>query len=164
MALRLQQGRENSVLREISVPVKSLDKNIKKLMKNMLADLKADKNAVGLAAPQVGHNIRLIVAYLHEKCIVMINPEISEISEETNIDEEGCLSIPGEFGKVTRPSHITVEFFNEKLQKKKFNLSLFDARIILHEVDHLDGILFVDRMTEEQLAEMETAKKKETGS
>ena len=162
MSLKLEQGRKNSVLRKISVPVKSLDKNIKKLMKNMLLDLKADENAVGLAAPQVGHNIRLMVVYLHEKFIIMINPEISNISEETNIDEEGCLSLPGEFGKVERPSHITVEFFNEKLQKKKFQLSLFDARIILHKVDHLDGILFVDRMNEEQLSEMKIAKVKNT--
>lgn len=158
MSLKLQQGRENSVLREKSLPVKNLDKNIKKLMKNMLEDLKADKNAVGLAAPQVGENIRLVVVYLHERCIIMINPEILSQSEEKNIDEEGCLSIPGEFGKVERPTDITVEFFNEKLQKKKLDLSGFDARIVLHEVDHLDGILFVDRMSPEQLSEMNADK------
>lgn len=133
---------------------------MKKFLQKMLKTVKDDDNAVGLAAPQVGENKRALVAQLGNKYWIMINPCIVSQSEKKVCDEEGCLSIPGEYGKVWRSEKITVEFFDEKFQKKKLVLSGFDARIVLHEIDHLDGILFVDRMTEEHLQEMNAEKLK----
>ena len=77
------------------------------------------------------------------------------------MDKEGCLSIPGEFGKVWRSIEIIVFFLDEKGNGKKLRLKGFDARVVQHEVDHLDGILFVDRMEKEHLKEMEKAKEGE---
>jgi peptide deformylase len=156
--LSLQTGRKNEILRTVSSPIKMLDSETKKFIQKMLKTIKADSNAVGLAAPQVGKNIRLIISKLGNKFFVMINPVITHQSEEKVCDEEGCLSIPGEFGKVWRSQNIDLEFLDEKLQKKKLKLQDFNARIVLHEVDHLDGILFVDRMTDEHLGEMHAEK------
>ena len=157
--LSLQTGRKNKILRTVSEPITALNGETKKFIQKMLKTLKADENAVGLAAPQVGRNIRIVITLLGNKYFTMINPVILESSEEKLCDEEGCLSIPGEFGKVWRSAYITVEFVDERLQKKILKLKEFDARIVLHEIDHLDGILFIDRMTDDQLANMKSNKK-----
>jgi peptide deformylase len=142
----IEKGKSNSILRTVSDPVLKIDKHLKKTISKMIKTMKYEKG-VGLAAPQVGKNIRLIVCLLNEKSIVMINPIITYTSKETNFDYEGCLSIPEETDKVERFSNITLEYINEKNQKLKANYAMFDARIIQHEIDHLDGILFTDRIS-----------------
>lgn len=104
---------------------------------------------VGLAAPQIGENIRLILVQMNGKQFLpMVNPEISEFSLDNTYDEEGCLSIPGEFGNVWRAKEVMVSFLDEVGRPKKLRLNDFSARIVQHEIDHLNGILFVDRISE----------------
>lgn len=146
----IEKGKSNSILRKISDPVLKIDKHLKKTISKMIKTMKYEEG-VGLAAPQIGKNIRLIVCLLNEKPVVMINPKITYTSEETNFDYEGCLSIPEETNKVERFSSITVEYINEKNQKLKKTYNMFEARIIQHEIDHLDGILFTDRINKNVL-------------
>ena len=115
----------------------------------MEAEMHSQKG-VGLAAPQVGHNIRIIVVRLNagdkeETVFPMINPEILHFSDEKYEDEEGCLSIPGIWGIVERPKDIVVSFKTHKNTPQTLKLTELNARIIQHELDHLDGILFIDR-------------------
>lgn len=143
--LEIITGKENPILRKISTPIKSFDKKLKSLVKKMEETLK-NANGLGLAAPQVGINERLFLAKLKDRFIVMINPEITHESEITAIDEEGCLSLPGTWGKVERSREITVKY--QDIQEKTNILKLHDleAREILHEYDHLNGILFTDKL------------------
>lgn len=159
--LYLETGTENTILRNISQSIKTIDKTIIEFISEMKKTMRREKG-VGLAAPQVGKNIRVIVAEIGEgKVIGMINPIIIFMSEEKNQDdEEGCLSVPGSFGKVWRSNEIIVEYIDEKKQKQKRKFFYFDARILQHEIDHLDGILFVDRMTEEDKKIMHAKKQK----
>ncbi len=115
----------------------------------MQATLKAEKG-LGLAAPQVGINQRLIAVILNkhtdqELQLILINPVITAWSEEKAICEEGCLSLPQMFLQVERAKGITVEFLNLKNQKQILNLKDLNARVVQHEIDHLDGILIVDK-------------------
>lgn len=160
----LQVGTENTSLHTVCIPIKSIDKTTKKLIKVMKAYVftTINKNALGLAAPQLNVLSRVILTYLGKKWVIMINPEIENFSEETYKDEEGCLSVPGKYGDVWRPSSITVSFLDEKGLKKKLFLSQLDARVVQHEVDHLDGILFVDRMEEKDIKKMNIAAMKNT--
>ena len=80
--------------------------------------------------------------------IMMLNPTITEFSENSEIDVEGCLSVPGGKGKVRRPVSITMKYIDEKGKEKKLHLDGLPARIVQHEVDHLNGVLFTDRMNE----------------
>lgn len=112
----------------------------------MQKTLAKEENGVGLAAPQVGENLRIILAMLGKKVMVLINPEITKHSETKNSEDEGCLSIPEEVGTVERWSKIELSFFDEKFTKKTRTLTDFDARVVQHEIDHLDGILFTDRV------------------
>jgi len=130
-----------------------------------------DRDGVGLAAPQVGRNIRicainragtkLVMDDKHEPTmphdLILINPVWKKISRKQKKDLEGCLSVPGFYGKVKRYHDILVEAINEKGKKMKFEAHGFFARVIQHEVDHLDGVLFVDR-TKEIFKEEETNK------
>ncbi|KKQ28128.1 MAG: Peptide deformylase [Candidatus Magasanikbacteria bacterium GW2011_GWC2_37_14] len=114
-------------------------------------------DGIGLAAPQVGYNIRLCIIGKEalkldkknklpvEFDLILVNPTWQKTSRKTNIDEEGCLSVPGIIGKVKRQSDIEVEAWNEKGEKIKFAAHNYFARVIQHEVDHLDGILFIDK-------------------
>lgn len=104
-------------------------------------------NGIGLAAPQVGHNVRLMVIQLGNKQIVeLINPKITWESDAHVKMEEGCLSIPGEFEWVMRPAKVKVKFQNVSGEYKYWTLSGMDARVFLHEYDHLEGILMTDRL------------------
>lgn len=110
---------------------------------------------VGLAAPQVGVNKRLMVynesgdpkKWMQE--VVMVNPQIVEFSEATDVEEEGCLSFPGMGGDVERSKWIKVEAYNLKGKKMKKKYKGWEARIFQHEYDHLDGKVYIDRLTEE---------------
>jgi peptide deformylase len=114
-----------------------------------------DNGGVGLAAPQVGVNKRLIVVSLMQdyedenyKTIAMVNPEIIEHSPETCTDTEGCLSVPGESGDVIRYAWIKVTFLDPEGRKYAMRLENLAARIVQHEIDHLDGVLFTDKVEE----------------
>ncbi len=132
---------------DITFPV---DKNILRLVKNMVITCKA-ANGVGLAAPQIGKNLNLAIIYLEEMglpAFPIINPKITYRSKQQDEMEEGCLSMPGLFGKVSRSKKITVEAYN--LQGEKFIITddTFLARVLQHEIDHLNNILIIDKFNE----------------
>ena len=113
-------------------------------MDNMAETMYA-ANGVGLAAPQIGQSIRLVVIDVEDEngLLTMVNPEI--IKKEGNIvDQEGCLSVPNVFGDVERAEKVTVEFLNRWGKKKRLTASGLLARCIQHELDHLEGVLFID--------------------
>lgn len=128
------------------------DPEFKKWLKDLeLTMLK--KDGAGLAAPQVGKNIRVFVVANEKKSLFLINPRITKKSWGKTIDEEGCLSVVDEkgeliFGRVARHKKINISFYNEKGNLKKISVDKFLARVIQHENDHLDGILFVDKLEE----------------
>ncbi len=126
------------------------DKQLLRLVKNMVATCKA-ANGVGLAAPQIGQNLQLAIIYLEEMGLPIfpiINPKIIEASKETEEMEEGCLSMPGVFGKVSRPKKITMEAYNLDGEKFVITDDTFLARVLQHEIDHLNNILIIDKFTE----------------
>lgn len=153
--LHIETGKENEILRAISQPIEKEEiKKYLKLAKEMLKYIKNPDNAwVGLAAPQVWVNKRIIVVSLIKdredenfSTIIMINPEILEHSEEKELDKEGCLSVPQERWLVKRWKEIKLQYIDEKWQQKKLVLKGLSARVVQHEIDHLDGILFTDKL------------------
>jgi len=150
----------DSRLRKKSVKVARVDAAIKKLSHDMIDTMRADFG-VGFSAPQVGVFKRVIVyEYIKptgsaEGCPtiplrVLINPEITYFSKTTEIGEEGCLSFPDLYGDVRRSKKITVRALDEDGKHIEFEAKGLEARVIQHEVDHLDGILFVDRLGKEK--------------
>ncbi len=139
------------ILRTKTEPVPfPADKQLLKLLKNMVSTCKT-ANGVGLAAPQIGQNLQLAIIYLEEMGLPVfpiINPKIIKVSKETDEMEEGCLSLPNVFGKVVRPKKITMEAYN--LEGKKFEITddTFLARVLQHEIDHLNQTLIADKFTE----------------
>ena len=149
MKLKIETGDINEILRKKAAPVKTVDKKILKLIKDMEVSLFEEKG-VGLAAPQVGVSQRVILVLVDGKKVMpMINPEITDHSDKTEYGEEGCLSLPGKWGQVQRYKQIIVKFQNEKGQNMMLKMDDFNARIVQHEIDHLDGILFTDYLNEE---------------
>lgn len=132
----------SDVLREKAVEVKEVTPSIVKLLDNM-ADTLYDAKGVGLAAPQVGVSKRVIVVDAGDGLIEIINPVILERQGE-QVDEEGCLSIPGVTGEVVRAAKIRVQGLDREGKMQDIKASGLLARAFQHEVDHLDGILFVD--------------------
>lgn len=150
--LKFQRGIENEILRAKSQPLTKIDGKHRKFIKAMEKEMFAE-NGVGLAASQVGHNIRIITTRLNtgtsqEIIVPMVNPEILEFGKELAEEEEGCLSVPETWGIVERPSEIVVTFLTPKSKQQTLRLADLNARIVQHEVDHLDGILFVDKAKE----------------
>jgi peptide deformylase len=109
-----------------------------------------EANGVGLASPQIGKNIRCVVIQPdpYKSPEILINPVITKKSEALLESEEGCLSVPGVFGLVKRHKKITVHALNRHGRRFEFDAKNFDAFVIQHEVDHLDGILFIDKAGE----------------
>lgn len=147
--LPVTKGAENPILRALSAPVRRFDKKLKKLIQDM-EDTMFDLNGVGIAAPQVGVNLKLALARLnvdtkHETILIIANPEIITTSEDMTDMEEGCLSLPKQWGNVGRHASLTVTFQNIKGERLTLHLEGFNARVIQHEVDHLNGKLFIDR-------------------
>lgn len=105
-----------------------------------------DAPGVGLAAPQVGISERLIVVEYEETVYVLANPETVSRSEEKVLGEEGCLSIPDLYGDVERAERVTIRGLDESNKRTKIEAEGWLARIFQHEIDHLDGVLFTDRM------------------
>ncbi len=141
-------------LREKSVPIEHITEEIKALATEMIETMYKEEG-VGLAAPQVGRNIRMFVADSGSGAEVFINPQITGTSLELAEMEEGCLSIPGIYEKVARPKSIRIQAQDENGRKRVINASGYLARIIQHEYDHLDGILFIDRLDPEKKARIE---------
>ncbi len=126
-----------------------LSKKIQTLLPKMITTMHKERG-VGLAAPQIGESLRLAVAEVDGKEYFFINPEITSRSQEKIVFEEGCLSLPGEFFPVIRSEKVTLRYINEKGLPKKLRASGFLAVVIQHEVDHLDGILIINRFTKQQ--------------
>lgn len=145
-----------NVLRKEAEEVPSDYPDLEKLAENMFLTMEK-ANGVGLAAPQVGLSLRMFVvdgnglAEDYPECQgvrrCMINPEIVEMSKETNSKDEGCLSIPGVYESVKRPDWIVINYLDEKLMEHEERLEGFAARMVLHEYDHLDGKMFIDHVS-----------------
>lgn len=105
-----------------------------------------DDDGIGIASPQVGRNIRIcIVSDMGKNSQILVNPEITWFSKDTITMTEGCLSVPGVFGPVTRPKAIHVKALDHTGGKIKFKAKGWLSRVVQHEIDHLDGILFIDK-------------------
>lgn len=135
----------DSKLRKKSINIKNVnDKFIQQLIADMILTMQ-EANGIGLAAPQVGENINLILVDGGSGIKIFINPVIIYRSKNKNIFEEGCLSIPEVFGNVLRPEKVWV-FYRDEKNKFHFKISSgLEARILQHEVDHLRGVLFIDK-------------------
>ena len=151
MALRQILTEPNRILREKSLPVDKVDTNIQKLMDDMLETMYAAPG-IGLAAIQVGIAKRIIVLDIAQKegtksPIFIINPEIIEKSEVNSTYEEGCLSVPGQFAEIDRPNKCRIRYLDYNGQQNEINAEGMLATCIQHEIDHLEGILFIDYLS-----------------
>jgi peptide deformylase len=136
------------VLRGKNEPVAAFDEAFAQLVEKMFETMKQGRG-VGLAAPQVGLGLRMFVMQIEGgKPLVFVNPEIVETSVELSTFEEGCLSIPGVYADLERPSEIRVQAWNERGRRFSIEADGFLARVVQHELDHLNGVLFTDRLPE----------------
>jgi peptide deformylase len=143
----------NPILRKKSVAIDPEKINVPEL-KEMLFDMAETmlkKDGAGLAAPQIGRNIRAIVIHHNNKTLFLINPQITKRSWAREIEEEGCLSVLNDQGEiiyapVERFKKINCVYLDEKGRNKKISAEKILARVIQHEIDHLDGILFIDKI------------------
>lgn len=149
MALRKIVKIGDSKLRKICKPVEKFDRRLKILLEDM-ADTMYDANGVGLAAPQVGILRRAVVIDVGDGLVELVNPVIVE-SDGQQSGPEGCLSIPGRSGVVTRPSRVKVQAQDADGNAIEMEAEELFARAVCHELDHLDGVLYVDKMDREIL-------------
>ena len=134
----------DSVLKQKAKKVPAIDGSIKKLIRDMLETMHAEPGRVGLAAPQVGVPLRIIVIGMpEEEDIVLINPEIVRRRGERVIDE-GCLSVPGYFGQIKRAESITVKGRDRDGKEARLKAEGLLAQALEHEIDHLNGTLYID--------------------
>ena len=161
MALRNVREQGDAILGKISKDVKEVTPRVRELIEDML-DTMYEANGVGLAAAQVGVLKRIfVVDVTGEDPYIFVNPRILETSGEQT-GHEGCLSVPGKTGIVTRPNYVKVEAYNEKMEYFVLEAEELLARAICHEYDHLDGHLYVEKvegrlMDVEELEEEEEA-------
>lgn len=148
MALRNIRLREDEILRKVSRPVKELTPRITELIADMKETM-IHADGVGLSAVQVGVLKRIIVVDTGDFKTTIINPEIIE-QDGTQCGDEGCLSVPGVYEKVTRPNHVKVKGLDENFNPIEVSGIGLDARALCHEIDHLNGILFIDRVDKEE--------------
>ena len=139
-------------LKKVSAPVPDLSDDLRRLADDMLETM-YDAPGIGLAAPQVGVNTRLIVLDCVKgegeapRPLIMFNPQIVATSDERSTYEEGCLSIPEQYGEVTRPAEVTVRWIDRNGHEQQEDFAGLWATCVQHEVDHLDGKLFIDYLT-----------------
>mgnify|MGYP001204245941 CR=1 FL=1 len=134
-----------------SSPVKHIDEAINVLMDNMLETM-YDAHGIGLAAPQIGITQRIVVidveqADVSSKPIVMVNPEVTWESDNFVTRQEGCLSLPDSYAEIDRPEIIKVRFINRRNETCEMRADGILATCVQHEIDHLDGILFIDHIS-----------------
>ena len=160
MAIRKIRENGDEILRKKSREVETVDDKIKELLDDMLETMHK-YNGVGLAAPQVGILKRVVVIDLYDgnEPLKLINPIITKTKGKQEV-EEGCLSFPNQYAKMVRPEEIVAEALNEKGEKIKIKAKWLLAQAICHEVDHLEGILFVDNMLPGTLEFVEPNKEK----
>lgn len=147
MALRKIVEIGNDKLRKVCKPVEKFDLRLRVLLKDM-AETMYKANGVGLAAPQVGILRRVVVIDVGDGLVELVNPVITSFEGEQS-DLEGCLSVPGRRGIVTRPNRLTVCAKDAQGNDIQLEAEGFFARAVCHELDHLDGILYVDKMDRE---------------
>lgn len=148
--LSLVTGATTEILLKTAEHVKDpLANEIQVLLPQMIKTMHQE-NGIGLAAPQIGKSIRLAVAEVEDKIYYLINPEITSYSQEKILFEEGCLSLPGQFFPIIRSEEITVRYQNERGLPKKLRAAGLLAIVIQHEVDHLNGILIINRHKKQQ--------------
>jgi len=155
---KIQTGINNPILRHISQEVEEITEELLSFCDKLLIEMRENKG-VGLAAPQIGENIRVIATSQREKkpkkdkflwTTIMINPIIIDKSKETILWEEACISLPNCTGIVKRHKNIHVEFLTPEGKKQRQKYKDFNAVIIQHEIDHLDGVLFMDKVQPEK--------------
>ena len=152
MTLRKILTEPNKILREKSLPVEKMDADVQKLMDDMLETMYAAPG-IGLAAIQVGIPKRVIVLDIAQKegpknPMFFINPEIIKKSENNSTYEEGCLSVPGQFAEIDRPDKCHIKYLDYHGQPKEIKAEGMLATCIQHEIDHLEGILFIDYLSQ----------------
>ena len=146
MSIRYVVQTGDPVLRQKCTEVKNFNKELCDLLDDMKVTVRAEQGA-GLAAPQVGVPLRVVVIDVGEGYFELVNPVIiSTKGEQTGA--EGCLSVKGKQGTVTRPNKVKAEYRDRKGKKHKFTADGFFARAVCHELDHLDGILYTDKASE----------------
>ena len=144
MALREIRVQGDPVLAKVCKEIKEVTPRIQDLIDDMIETM-YEANGVGLAAPQVGILKRLVVIDVGEGPIVMINPSIL-VTDGEQTGDEGCLSVPGKAGIVTRPNYVKARFFDEEMNECEVEGEGLLARAICHELDHLDGHLYVEKV------------------
>ncbi len=153
----IQTGKDNKILRTKSKEISAITNDIIDFAGDLL-ELMYEYDWVWLASPQIGKNIRMIATTTWKTWKkwqelaseeIMINPVITEKSDEMVVSEEACLSIPNVIGNVKRHKNITVEYKNIEWFKKRKKLKNYNAFIVQHEIDHLNGILFIDKLISE---------------
>jgi peptide deformylase len=147
MALRKIRTLGDEILRKKCRKVEKVDDRIKTLLHDMLDTLHNTENGAAIAAPQVGVLRRAVVIDMGQGVINLVNPEVIEAEGSQEVIE-GCLSIPGKWGKLTRPAKVKVKALNEKGEEFIITGEGDMAKCLCHEIDHLDGILFIDKVTE----------------
>lgn len=145
MAIKIIRLEGDPVLRQVAKPIPEVTSNIQKLLTDLADTMYDAGNGVGLAAPQIGILKRAIVADVGEGLIELVNPEVVH-SEGEQIGPEGCLSMPGVSGEVLRANKVTVKGWNREGEDITIEAEGLLARCLLHEIDHLNGILFTDRV------------------
>ncbi len=139
------------ILRKICTPIEKIDNSVKNLMQEMLETMYAAPG-IGLAAIQVGILKRLVVIDISKdkekkEPLFLINPEIVKKSESTSIYEEGCLSLPGQFAEIERPAECSLKYLDLNGNQKNLRATGLLSTCIQHEVDHLNGVLFIDYLS-----------------
>lgn len=158
MAIRKIRENGDEILRKKSREVEKIDEKIIELLEDMIETMHK-YNGVGLAAPQVGILKRVVVIDLYDgnEPLKLINPRVVKAKGKQEV-EEGCLSFPNQYAKMIRPEEIVAEALNEKGEKVKIKAKGLLAQAICHEVDHLEGVLFVDNMIPGTLEYVEQSK------
>jgi len=151
MAIRQILTEPNQILRQKSLTVEKVDEDLQRLMDDMLETMYAAPG-IGLAAIQVGVPKRVIVLDIAQKegqknPMFFVNPEIVEKSNNNSTYEEGCLSVPGQFAEIDRPDKCQIKYLDYNGQPKELNAQGMLATCIQHEIDHLEGILFIDYLS-----------------
>ena len=158
MAIREIRKKGDPCLEKVCHPVTEFNERLHLLLDDMRETLE-ESGGVGLAAPQVGILRRVVVVDAGDEDIELVNPEVVEVSEETQTGLEGCLSLPGKYGIVTRPEHVVVRAQDRNGDWYEYEGDEILARCFLHEIDHLDGHMYTEiaekMLTPEELAALE---------